>query len=157
MSKSYEKMELVRNQALVAEKMKLEQEEMEILLASKKSQLDVKTTYKASILGCFQGFLAITSDTNRTSGRSIQESPSTDKLTDLEPKKALINDKSPQNDRVAAAMMRMVWCGPAGRDRRVTIGVLRWPRRGPPLLSCYLHPDNRQPASQQAGCLHQFS
>jgi hypothetical protein len=93
---SIEKIELVRNQALAAEKMKMEQEEMEILLASKKSQLDVKTTYKASILGCFQGFLAITSDTNRTSERSIQESPSTDKLTDLEPK-ALINDKSPQN------------------------------------------------------------
>jgi hypothetical protein len=67
---SIEKIELVRNQALAAEKMKMEQEEMEILLASKKSQLDVKTTYKASILGCFQGFLAITSDTNRTSERS---------------------------------------------------------------------------------------
>ena len=50
----FEKVELIRNQAVAAAKMKVEQEEMEILLASKKSQLDVKTTYKASILSCFQ-------------------------------------------------------------------------------------------------------
>ena len=93
---SVEKVELIRNQAVAAAKMKMEQEEMEILLASKKSQLDVKTTYKASILSCFQGFLSITSEANPTREKSIQESPSTEKLTDLDPK-ALINDKSPQN------------------------------------------------------------
>ena len=42
---SAEKQELIRNQAIASAKLKTEQEEMEILLASKKSQTDVITTW----------------------------------------------------------------------------------------------------------------
>ena len=93
---SVEKQELIRNQTVAAAKLKSEQEEMEILLASKRSQTDVMTTYTASIMHCFQGFLAISSDTANTSEKSIHTTPSTDKITDLVPKD-LIDNKSPQN------------------------------------------------------------